>query len=104
MKSVMNDFKINTNSPCLLMGLNGVTYHALLGDLSLTGALLKLKDKAPNGLHVGEMCGLMLSENPKLSSAKYTGRIVTLDSDSVEISFNHQEHLHQKQKYSPSAS
>lgn len=101
MKSEKNDFRIKTDSHCLLMGLDGVTYRALLGDLSVTGALIKLSGNAPNGLHVGEMCGLMLSDNPKLSSAKYTGRIVKLDSDCVGISFNHQEHQHQKHKYSP---
>ncbi len=101
MKSDKHDFRKKTDSHCLLMGLDGVTYQALLGDLSVTGALITLSEKAPNGLNIGEMCGLMLSDNPKLSSAKYTGRIVTLDSDSVGISFNHQEHQHQKHKYSP---
>jgi c-di-GMP-binding flagellar brake protein YcgR len=101
MKSEIHDFRIKSDSHCLLMGLDGVTYKALLGDLSLTGALIRLSDNVPNGLHVGEMCGLMLSDNPKLSSAKYTGRIVKLESDSVGISFNHQEHQHQKHKYSP---
>lgn len=103
MKSQLDDL-METDAHCLLMGLDGVTYHALLGDLSLAGALIKLKDNVPNGLHVGEMCGLMLSAKPQLSSAKYTGRIVKLDSDGVGISFNHQEHQHQKKKYSPSAS
>jgi len=101
MKSERDDFRIKTGSHCFLMGLDGVTYRALLGDLSLTGALIQLSDNVPNGLHVGEMCGLMLSDNTKLSSAKYTGRIVELDSNSVGISFNHQEHQHQKHKYSP---
>lgn len=100
MKNESHDFGVKTNSHCLLKGLDGVTYQALLGNISLTGALIKLSDNVPNGLHVGDMCGLMLSDNPKLSSAKYTGRIVELDSGSVGISFNHQEHQHQKQKYS----
>jgi hypothetical protein len=86
------------------MGLDGVTYQAQLGDLSLTGALIKLSGTVPNGLQVGEMCGLLLNGNPKLGPAKYTGRIVKLDSDGVGISFNHQEHQHQKKKYTPSIS
>ncbi len=104
MKNESHDFSRKINSQCLLMGIDGVTYQALLGDLSVTGALITLAKNTPNGLHVGEMCGLMLGDNPKLSSAKYTGRIVKLDSDSVGISFNHQEHQHQKKKYSPSTS
>ena len=102
MKNENHDFGIKKDSHCLLKGLDGVTYQALLGDLSLTGALIKLSDNAPNGLHVGEMCGLMLSDNPKLSSAKFTGRIIELDSGSVGISFNHQEHQHLKRKFSKS--
>ena len=104
MKNETNKFSMSKDSHCLLMGLDGVTYKAQLGDLSLTGALIKLSGTVPNGLQVGEMCGLMLSDNPKLSSAKFTGRIVKLDSDCVGISFNHQEHQHQKKKYSPSTS
>ncbi|MDD2539691.1 MAG: hypothetical protein PHH28_01440 [Desulfuromonadaceae bacterium] len=101
MKSEKDDFKIIAGSHCLLMGLDGVTYQALLGDLSLTGAVIKLNSNIPNGLHVGEMCGLMLTGKTKLSSEKYTGRIVELSSNGVGISFNHQEHQHQKHKYSP---
>lgn len=100
MKNESNNFSISRGSHCLLMGLDGVTYQALLGNLSLTGALIKLSDNNPNGLHVGEMCGLMLNDKTKLSSAKFTGRIVELDSGSVGISFNHQEHQHKKHKYS----
>ncbi|MDD2580847.1 MAG: hypothetical protein PHR66_02520 [Desulfuromonadaceae bacterium] len=101
MKSDKDDSGIKTGSHCLLMGLDGVTYQALLGNFSLTGALIKISGDIPNGLHVGEMCGLMLSENTQLSSAKYTGKIVEIDSNRVGISFNHQEHQHQKHKYSP---
>ena len=88
---------------CLLMGLDGVTYQTLLGDLTLTGALVKMSDNIHHGLKVGEMCGLVFRDNPELSSTKHTGKIVRLDSGSVGISFKHQEHQHQKKKYSPSA-
>ena len=103
MKNEKPDFRKKPDSHCLLMGLDGVTYQASLGDLSVAGALITLSDNAPNSLHVGDMCGLMLSSRPALSSSKYTGRIVSLDSDSVGISFNHQEHQHRKHKYAPDA-
>jgi hypothetical protein len=101
METEKHDFNNKSDLHCLLMGLDGVTYQALLGDLSLTGALIKIRDNVPNGLHVGEMCGLVLSDNPNLSSSKHTGTIVTLDPDFVRISFHHQGHPHQKHTYSP---
>ena len=101
MKNESPNFGTSRGSHCLLKGLDGVTYQALLGELSLTGASIKFLDNVPHGLQVGEMCGLMLSDNPKLSSTKFTGRIIELKPGGVGISFNHQEHQHKKHKYSP---
>lgn len=103
MENEIEDFGRKSYAHCLLMGLDGVTYKAQIGDLSLKGALIKISDNVPtDGLHLGEMCGLVYSDNPKMPSTKHTGKIVKLDSfGSVGISFNHQEHQHQKHKYSP---
>ena len=85
---------------CLLIGLDRVTYQVrLVGDISPKGASLTMSDNAPHGLNVGEMCGFMLREKLNAPSTKHTGTIVSLDSGSVEISFNHQEHHHQKKKF-----
>ncbi len=87
-------------SNCLLLGLDGVTYQALLGDISLSGVEIDIGDNVSHGLNVGEICGLIYSDNPKLSPTKHTGMIAKLDScGNVRISFNHQEHRHQKRKY-----
>jgi hypothetical protein len=90
---------IKNESQCLLMGLDGVTYQTRLVDLSPGGATITMRDDAPHGLHVGEMCGFMLRSNPNVPPDKHTGKIVTLDSGSVVISFSHQEHHHQKKKF-----
>jgi hypothetical protein len=81
------------------MGIDGITYHVKLGDLSQGGALVEMGDNVSHGLHVGELCGLMLSDNLTSCPAKYTGMIVRLESGSVAISFNRQEIHHQKKKY-----
>jgi hypothetical protein len=99
MEKATHNLRTRCNSHCLLMGLDGVTYHALLGELSQSGALVEIDGSISHGLHVGEMCGLMLSEIPKTGSIKHTGKIVRLDSGSVGISFHHQEHIHQKKKF-----
>ncbi|MDD2853466.1 MAG: hypothetical protein PHY09_16390 [Desulfuromonadaceae bacterium] len=96
---MVND-KNHSKVKCLLMGIDGVTYQALLWEISLTGALIKMGAGVKHGLNVGEMCGLALCASPKRSSAKHTGRIVELDpSGSVGITFHHQEHQHKKKKY-----
>jgi len=88
-------------SNCLLMGLDGITYQALLGDLSFNGVEIEIGDVS-HGLNVGEICGLIYSDKPEQSPSKHTGMIAKLDSGgSVRISFSHQEHRHQKNKYSP---
>jgi len=96
MESKRHNLITNSDSPCLLMGLDGVTYQALVGDLSLTGALIKMSDNVSHGLHVNEMCGLVLSDNPNRSASKHTGMIIKLDSGLVQISFNHQGNPHQR--------
>jgi c-di-GMP-binding flagellar brake protein YcgR len=101
MEKERRNLRSKCDSHCLLMGLDGVTYQAQLGDFSLGGALIEIGDNVSHGLHVGEMCGLMFSDNFNMSSEKHTGKIVRLDSGSVGVSFNHQEHQHRKQKYSP---
>jgi hypothetical protein len=93
--------RINSESKCLLMGLDGVTYQAELVDISPSKATIIMTDDAPHGLHVGEMCGFTLRKKPDVSPDKHTGMIVSLDSGSVGISFNHQEHQHQKKKFNP---
>jgi hypothetical protein len=92
---------ITSESKCLLMGLDGVTYHAQLADISTSGALITMSADVPHGLHVGEMCGFIIRESPNIPSTKHTGIIVALDSGIVEISFRHQEHTHQKKKFTP---
>jgi hypothetical protein len=81
------------------MGIDGVTYQTQLEDISPVGAIISIRNDAPHSLHVGEMCGFIVRSNPNVPPEKHTGMIVTLDSGSVGISFNHQEHQHQKKKF-----
>lgn len=90
-----------SEAKCFLMGLDGVTYQARLADISPGGAIITMSDDAPHGLHVGEMCGFIVRDNPNAPPDKHTGMIVTLDSSNVVISFHHQEHHHQKIELTP---
>ena len=96
-----NNLRAKCDSLCKLIGLDGVTYNVKLGDLSLGGARVEMEDKVSHGLHLGEMCGLVLRDDDMSSSTKLTGTIVRLESGTVGISFKSQEHQHQKKKYTP---
>ena len=91
-------------SNCLLKGLDGVTYQAVLEDISSSGALIKMDKDTLHGLHVGEMCGFMLRNTPNVIPTKHTGRIISLDSNVVKITFSHQEHNHQHKKFTSKVS
>ena len=91
-------------SNCLLKGLDGVTYQAILEDISPSGALMKMDNDAPHGLHVGEMCGFMLRNKLNVIPTKHTGRIISLDTNVVKITFSHQEHNHQHKKFTSKVS
>ena len=101
MENKRHKAQIDCDSHCILIGLDGITYKALLGDLTVTGASIKMNDTMQHGLHIGEMCGLVLSDNPNRSSSKHKGIIIELESGNVGISFHHQEHRHKKHTYSP---
>jgi hypothetical protein len=98
MEKERRDLRTKSDSPCLLMGLDGVTYHAQLADISLGGAFIKLSGDISEKFHVGEMCGLMMSDSFNMSSDKYTGKIVRHDCCGIGVSFQSQEFRHQNNK------
>lgn len=97
MERERRDLRNRSDSQCQLMGIDGVTYQALLGDISSGGAMVMMNDGIFHDLHVGEMCGLKIREL-NMNSEKRTGKIVRLESGSVGISFHNQEHRHLKKK------
>jgi hypothetical protein len=63
MSSEKDNSRIKGNLRCLLIGLDGGTHNAQLGDISESGALLMMDDEhVQESLHVGEMCGLMFRD------------------------------------------
>lgn len=73
------------DSYCLLIDRNGDTYGAFLGDISQTGALVKLNDNAD--LHIGDMCNLMLNDKSAAFPVKRAVKVVRLDSDKIGVRF-----------------
>jgi hypothetical protein len=67
------------------MSSEGNAYDALLGDISLGGALVRVN--SDTHLRVGDLCDLMLSDKQALIPLKRTGKIVRFDSKYMGVSF-----------------
>ncbi len=77
--------RIKVEVQCLLMGLDGVSYKALLDDISLSGASVKVD--AGTHFKIGDMCDLMLSDESAKYPIKHSGRIVRVDSGIIGVIF-----------------
>jgi c-di-GMP-binding flagellar brake protein YcgR len=79
--------RIKSHSACILIGLDGHPYEALLDNLSLNGALIKVKNGVPNSVHVGDNCGLMLFNVQNVHPERRSCRVVRHDLINVGVKF-----------------
>jgi c-di-GMP-binding flagellar brake protein YcgR len=79
--------RIKSDSHCVVMDEEGCDYDAMLQDISLGGALIKVKDGIPESLEVGDICKLMLCLNVDSCSIRHSCRIVRHDSVSMGVQF-----------------
>jgi len=70
---------------CLVMGRDGNAYEALVGDISLGGALVRVN--SDTRLQAGDVCELMFSDKTALFPLKRVGKIARYDSGSMGVSF-----------------
>ncbi|MDD2897543.1 MAG: PilZ domain-containing protein [Desulfuromonadaceae bacterium] len=71
---------------CILMELDGSTYSALLENISLGGAWIKMNGGVPKSMQVGDVCDL-LCNNLDLCPSKLSCRVVRRDSGNMGVSF-----------------
>ncbi|MDD2542059.1 MAG: PilZ domain-containing protein [Desulfuromonadaceae bacterium] len=89
----MNDHRIHSRMKlhlqCHLIDHGGNTYHGLLKEISLGGALVKVDDDA--SFKIGDLCELVLGKNSVIFHLKRSGKIVRFDSErTMAVSFlNH---------------
>ncbi|HIJ86302.1 MAG TPA: PilZ domain-containing protein [Desulfuromonadales bacterium] len=72
---------------CILMELDGKSYQAMLEDISLGGALIKISEGVPHGLHIGDDCSLELCSASNSCSSKHLCRVVRCNFGSMGIKF-----------------
>ena len=75
------------NSECNVTDRAGNTYGAVLQDISLGGALIKVKDGVLAGLEVGDICRMLLCDNADSCPIKRTCRVVRFESVSMGVQF-----------------
>lgn len=89
----MNDKRLHSRMKlhinCHLTDHGGNTYHGLLEEISMGGALVKVDEDT--SLKIGDLCELMLGANSVLFHLKRTGKIVRFESErTMAVSFlNH---------------
>lgn len=69
-----------------LVEYKGVTYRAIIQNLSLSGALIRFESAIPAAA-VGDECGLLLCSDPDLCPIRYICRVVRRDQDQIGIEF-----------------
>lgn len=79
--------RIKCDSDCVITDDDGSTYEAMLQDISLGGALIKVQDGIPVSLEVGDICKLILCLNIDSCSIKQICRVVRHDSVNMGVSF-----------------
>lgn len=78
--------RVNCDSACVI-DYKGTSHQALLENLSLGGALIKVGNDLQLNLQIGDLCGLMLCSNPDMCPTKYSCMVTRIDSADVGIFF-----------------
>ena len=83
--------RIDFENPCILTH-GGISYLALLENLSLSGAFLKVANGHADGLLcIGDTVVLKLCINPHSSPAEYFGTVIRVNLSGLGILFKSQE-------------
>lgn len=76
-----------SDAECVVTDNAGNSYGALLQNISLGGALVKVKDGVLAGLEVGDICKMLLCDNADSCPIKRTCRVVRFESVSMGVQF-----------------
>lgn len=81
-----HSIRILCDALCLLH-YEGINYHGVIENISLSGALIKMSGKMPEGIRPGDTCGLMLCRTPEVCPIEYNCRVVRLAPAQVGVQF-----------------
>lgn len=79
-------FRIHCEAVCIF-SFAGKDYRGTIVNISLTGALIRLDQAIPEGVHPGGDCSLMLCGDAENCPVKYKCKIIRLDANCVGVQF-----------------
>lgn len=78
--------RVRIESPCLI-NYRDTIYRAILGNVSVSGALIRIDHDDLSLVNSGDSVGLMLCNNPNLCPTKYSCEVVWNDSLNMGVKF-----------------
>ena len=75
------------SASCTLVKSAGDSYQAILENISVGGALIKMSENAPHSLNAGDKCTVTLCNNTGPLASEYTCQIVWCDLGRLGIQF-----------------
>ena len=87
MGSQRQNLRIRCASHCIVLDHEGGTCQALLEDVSMGGALLKVDEHIPPHLQVGDTCDLVFCYGTDDLSLRHPCRVIRRDSAQMAVSF-----------------
>ena len=85
MSGIRKNSRLGCYSPCFLKYID-INYPAQLVNISLGGALVSVEGDVLYKLHIGDMCDLMLGDDPEQCVVKYSCKIITCPADTLNAS------------------
>jgi len=86
MSGIRQNLRLGCYSPCFLKYMN-INYPAQLVNISLGGALVSVEGDVLYKLHIGDMCDLMLGDDPEQCVVKYSCKIISQNDSTISINF-----------------
>jgi c-di-GMP-binding flagellar brake protein YcgR len=79
--------RVKCDLHCLVKNFDGSYHHAFLNDISFGGAFLKMRDGVPINVTIGDVCELLLCDDPEFCPIQKTCRIVRYDARNMGVTF-----------------
>ena len=79
--------RIKCNSQCIIADTDGSAHMALLEDISIDGALIKVSHGISSRLNVGDTCNVMLCHNPNSFPVKHSCKVIRKDMVNMGVRF-----------------
>ena len=78
--------RLHCDVKCTLI-YHGFDFEGMIVNVSLSGALIKLINKLPDGIQPGDKCILALGGDPDAGQVKYICKVIRIDATNIGVQF-----------------